>query len=133
MKRGGPLRRRTGLKAVTPLSPGSSRLQRTPLSPMSKRRRGESQERRDVLDRIRRRDRNRCRATDLLRTAGLAGWEVCDGPLDGHEIVPRSRWRDGYLVDENVILVCRRHHDWIHAHPVTARTLGLLSNGDGFS
>jgi hypothetical protein len=49
----------------------------------------------------------------------------CAGVLDPHELIPRSVWRRGYLVVENVISVCRRHHDWIDDHPDDAELLGL--------
>lgn len=49
----------------------------------------------------------------------------CAGPLDVHEVIPRSAWRKGYLVVENCKLVCRRHHDWIGENPDEAHTLGL--------
>ena len=55
--------------------------------------------------------------------AGAPG--PCGGPDDVHEIIPRSAWAKGYLVDENCILVCRRHHDWIGDNPAAAHELGL--------
>jgi hypothetical protein len=50
----------------------------------------------------------------------------CVGPLDGHERLPRSRGGSAYDL-ENVITVCRIHHDWIHGHPIAARELNLLA------
>lgn len=45
-------------------------------------------------------------------------------PRDVHHV----RGRGKYLLDESTWLaVCRGCHDWIHSHPLTARTLGLLS------
>lgn len=41
----------------------------------------------------------------------------CEGKLDVHERIPRSAWPAGDLVVENCLLVCRRHHEWIDAHP----------------
>jgi hypothetical protein len=49
---------------------------------------------------------------------------VCSGRLDGHELLPRAR---GGNPDDpsNVRLICRGHHDWIHAHPNDAVERGL--------
>lgn len=49
----------------------------------------------------------------------------CGGPLDAHEIIPRSVWPDGELVASNIIVVCRIHHAWIGDHPKWAHELGL--------
>jgi hypothetical protein len=49
----------------------------------------------------------------------------CAGPVDPHE--PLTRGRGGSIIDsENVVLVCRAHHGWIHREPVAAGRLGLL-------
>lgn len=50
---------------------------------------------------------------------------ACGGRLDVHEIIPRSAWPDGELVESNCLLVCRRHHDWIDDNPEPAHLLGL--------
>jgi hypothetical protein len=60
-----------------------------------------------------------CRAR--LSVPGVA----CGGPYDVHEVIPRSAWRDGYLVVSNCIVVCRSHHDWIGDYPDAAHALGL--------
>jgi hypothetical protein len=70
-----------------------------------------------VVERVQRRDRS-CRATSVMEVS-------CGGPLDPHEVIPRSAWRGGYLVETNVILVCRNHHRWIDNHPEDAHALGL--------
>lgn len=46
---------------------------------------------------------------------------------DGHEILSRGRGGDPADPD-NVLLVCRKCHDWIHAHPREALAKGLLKN-----
>lgn len=56
---------------------------------------------------------------------GSGVFPTCRGPLDPHEIIPRSAWRDGIYVLSNVVMVCRAHHDWIGDYPDTAHTLGL--------
>ena len=50
---------------------------------------------------------------------------VCDGRLDPHEIIPRDLWADGYLVLSNVVMICRRHHDWITDNGKWAELIGL--------
>lgn len=49
----------------------------------------------------------------------------CKGQHDPHEIIPRSAWRDGIYVLDNVVEVCRAHHDWIDDHPDLAHKVGL--------
>lgn len=70
-----------------------------------------------VVQFVRARDRT-CQAVGLYE-------HDCAGPLDCHEIIPRSAWAGGYLEPSNVILVCRRSHQWIDGHPEAARQLGL--------
>lgn len=65
------------------------------------------------------RDGHRCRAERSVPQVR------CEGELDVHEIIPRSAWRDGYLVLWNCVSVCRKHHDWIGDHPTEAHRLGL--------
>ena len=63
------------------------------------------------------------------RTCRAAGWSIpCGGPLDVHEVIPRSKWAAGYLDAENCVLICRAHHDQIHhVDPRGARARGLLA------
>lgn len=75
--------------------------------------------RREVVDAARDRDKNRCQAEHLVDEIR------CGGPLDPHEIIPRSAWPAGDLDLDNVTIVCRRHHDWIDDHPAGAHELGL--------
>lgn len=49
----------------------------------------------------------------------------CGGRLDPHEVIPRSAWPGGALVLENVVTICRRHHDWVGDHPELAHDVGL--------
>lgn len=45
-----------------------------------------------------------------------------------HHIAPRSRRPDLKRDLDNGITVCMECHNWIHANPVEAETLGLLSS-----
>ena len=47
-------------------------------------------------------------------------------PMDVHHVVPRSRDKSLALEPSNLITLCRRHHDWVHDHPVESAALGLL-------
>ena len=66
---------------------------------------------------------------DLLATRGpscQAQTEVCTGAAhDMHERVLRSQ--GGSALDaDNILLVCRPCHNWIHANPGHSYELGLL-------
>lgn len=90
---------------------------RTRLASASPRRLADMDARRACMEVVRARDAT-CRAT------GMGG--PCAGPLDGHEPLTRARGGDPTDPDQ-VILVCRRHHDLIHhADPARAHELGLL-------
>lgn len=89
------------------------------LSPRSKRREREAAERRVVVMLALARDRRTCRAASLVPEVG------CAGPLDPHEIIPRSAWRAGYLELDNVITICRAHHEWVGDQPDEAERRGL--------
>lgn len=88
------------------------------LRPISAKRQAEQAQRRDVVRQARDRDRG-C----VAHRVGVPG--RCWGPLDVHEVIPRSAWRAGYLVLGNVVTVCRGAHDWIGDHPDEAHALGL--------
>jgi hypothetical protein len=104
----------------TPLKRGTRGLRRrTPLRPISDRRRGELRLRAVVRAEVLGRDGG-CVARDRLPQVD------CGGSLDVHELVRRSQWRAGWLVPSNAIVLCRNHHSWCHDHPLEARNLGLL-------
>jgi hypothetical protein len=52
-------------------------------------------------------------------------FNVCQGrAVDGHELLARSA--GGSIIDAgNILLVCRRCHDWIGERPREATVLGL--------
>lgn len=76
----------------------------------SARREAETPERQRVVAEAFARDGHRCRARDLVPQVR------CRGPLDPHEIIPRSAWAAGYLVLANIVSLCRAHHDWTEEH-----------------
>jgi hypothetical protein len=49
----------------------------------------------------------------------------CAGPLDVHEVIPRSAWAGGYLVPSNCVTLCRTHHTWVTDNPSAAHSIGL--------
>lgn len=88
------------------------------LRPMSKKREAEILARRAVVQKVKWRDRG-CRAKDVVTEVR------CSGPMDVHEIIPRSVWRAGYLDPDNCLYICRAHHDWVGDHPDEAHGYGL--------
>lgn len=118
MKRGGWLRRLTPLQT------------RTRLRPVSAKRLREAPTRASVCRQVDARDGLGCYAGMVINrrraTAIASGWPTtCAGKIDHHEVIPRSAWPGSHLVVSNVRRVCRKHHDWIDAHEITAATLGL--------
>lgn len=76
-------------------------------------------------------ERATTKAAALARDGGCVAGRVvrdvkCAGPLDAHERLPRSRGGSPYDLD-NVLTVCRAHHEWIHGHPNAARDLDLFA------
>lgn len=98
-------------------SPPPKRRKRLPA--ISRHRSAERGLRAAVVAVVRQRDNDRCAGIGLIED------HVCAGPLDVHEVIPRSVWRAGYLEPANCVVVCRSAHDWIGGHPVTAAKLGL--------
>lgn len=119
MKRRTRLQRTASLSRRTPLPPPRRGLaRRVGLAPMSTKRQGERQARRDAVETVAARDGLRCFAQRVLE-------HRCGGPLDAHEVIPRSAWPGGHLVPGNIRLVCRSAHEWIGTHPARAHDLGL--------
>lgn len=52
----------------------------------------------------------------------------CSGALDPHHIVPVARDVTLRLDPDNLVVLCRAGHDWVHTHPVPATLLGLLKS-----
>lgn len=91
---------------------------RRPLRPVSPRRLAERDERRALVDRVKARDRH-------CQGAAFGMMHRCQGELVVHEVIPRSAWRAGYLVDDNCLLVCWWLNGWIEDHTAEATELGL--------
>jgi hypothetical protein len=100
-----------------PAKPKTAR--RKPIPFYSERRFSRKELREALCAAVLERDRHTCRATRLVPSV------ACGGPLDVHEVIPRSAWKLGYLVMSNCLAVCRQHHDWIGDHPTDAHQLGL--------
>ena len=86
---------------------------------VSEKRQARARERDLIVQRAFARDRWQCRAASLVAEV------ECGGRLDPHEVIPRSAWADGIYDFDNVITVCRRHHDWIKQHETEAHAVGL--------
>lgn len=56
----------------------------------------------------------------------LAFDEPCGGPLDVHEPARRSHGADP-TDPEQCVLLCRRHHEFVHANPSIGKALGLIT------
>jgi hypothetical protein len=64
-----------------------------------------------------------------LRDAGcvaqlLVREVVCSGHLDAHHVLMRSQ--GGQDTAENLKMLCRAHHEWVHRHPARSYELDLL-------
>jgi len=99
--------KRSPLKRTTPLK-------RTPFRPKSKRPRGVPA---SVRDDVFARDRG-CVAVLLVREIR------CSGSLDPHHVLRRSQ--GGTDTADNLVTLCRAHHDWVHQNPARSFEIGLL-------
>jgi hypothetical protein len=90
---------------------------RKPLRRQSKRRRAEQPARRRCVAAVRARSGGWCEAY-CSSECDMVG-------CDAHEIRPRAQGGDCTNPAE-CLWVCRRCHDWIHAHPSLSYALGLL-------
>lgn len=120
--------KRSPLKRKSPLKQGDKPLKRTEfrskrkapkprskLKPVSEKRARENRERREVKKQMVAERGDRCQ------------WpEGCPREaVDAHEVKKRSR--GGSITDpENIVLLCREHHDFTEAEPEKAAAMGLL-------
>lgn len=113
LRRGKPLGRRTPLRST------SSPQARKGISRVSKRRAGQTAERRRVVEQVIARDR-------VCIPAAVGAPGRCIGPLTAHELVKRSQMRDAHLDPANCVASCWYHNSWVEDHPNDARALGLV-------
>ena len=122
--------KRSALKRKTPLKQGDKPLRRTALrskpqrpkprsklKPVSEKRSRENAKRREVKKQM------------VAERGGRCQWP--DGcprdAVDAHEVKKRSR--GGSITDpENILLLCREHHDFTEAEPEQAAAMGLLKH-----
>lgn len=98
----------------------------TGLNQVSAKRKAENQKRERAKQVVRERARGRCEALTLAGSVEPT-MRYCAGPWDFHEVLTRAR--GGSISDpENILHVCRRHHDWITDHPQEAHDLGLVAH-----
>ena len=109
-------------------------MKRSSMSPMSAKRRAALPERAAVKQAAHERDAWRCQFWSFYDRARLDDHDLphmhalplaCGGDLECHEIIPRSAWAAGWLVLENCVSICHRHHTWIGDHPADAHAFGL--------
>ena len=108
--------RRTGLTRRTPLQ----RVAR--LNPSSAKRRAQETAYRIARLVVWERDGGRCQAQ--------VGWRwpdiQCAGPIDPHHVWRQSQHPERRCDPQVMMLLCRAHHDAVHANPDRARQAGFL-------
>lgn len=104
-------------------------MKRTTIVPISKKRRAALPERAKVRQVVLERDGYECQFWTKAPVDAMDWPNVpfaCDrSQLDVHEIIPRSAWKDGWLVPENCVCLCRRHHEFVTDNPDLAHSIGL--------
>lgn len=96
-----------------------------PIKQRSDKRVAEDREREKAKVVVRQRARGGCEARHLV--GQMVVDTGCAGPFDFHEVLTRAR--GGSITDpENILMVCRRHHDWITENPAASLSLGLVRN-----
>ena len=93
-------------------------MKRSPLRRMSRKRRRLLARRREVVREVHERDQV-CQGAERLPLI------ACRGPLDVHELAPRSVDCHGWLIPERTVLLCRRHHAHVTDYPLEAHSVGL--------
>lgn len=125
MKRGGPLKRKTELRADPAKTREWEQRSRRRLPVKSTKQRSIDTERREVTrPAVVARDGERCSARELVPEVRCAAYGG-RAELELHEVVKRSAWRAGATVASNCRLLCPAHHDWTEDEPDEARRRGL--------
>lgn len=93
-------------------------MKRSPLNRVSKKRKKENAIRKIVLaDKYGPPANWKCELGPLIGTK-------CFGPVNGHELLKRSR--GGSITDvDNIMLACNHHNSWVEDNPSEAYELGL--------
>lgn len=112
-------------------------MKRTPLRPMSNKRRAQLEQRRAVIRQVHERDRDCVFWATCWGERGITEWiegdlqhfpVACGGELDVHEVVQRSVRPSAWLEPDLAVLLCRVHHSALDDHPAEAIRIGLLAN-----
>ena len=96
-------------------------MKRSPLRPMSRKRRRASAGRAEIRAAVFARDGQHC------RLAGVTDAGRCFGGLTPHHIVKASQ--GGPYTEENLVTLCSLHNSWVEDNPNHARALGLVRRG----
>jgi 5-methylcytosine-specific restriction endonuclease McrA len=84
----------------------------------------------EVYARVRERDQHRCQYP-LETDARGDTWRKCGTSSHTEAHHRRIRGQGGLDTEENLILLCKTHHDLVHADPNEAREMGLIvQDGD---
>ena len=78
-----------------------------------------------VYARVRERDQHRCQYPTFIDKRGDT-WRKCGASHHTEAHHRQIRGQGGQDTEENLILLCKKHHDWCHANPVEAEELGLI-------
>ena len=99
---------------------------------MSKKRRSQLSARAEVVRLVHERDQSCVFWSVVWDSSGWIEGDLvgaaarCIGPLDVHEIIPRSAWPGGELVVDNCVTLCGlSHHPWVTNNPDKAHRIGL--------
>lgn len=101
-------------------------MRRTRLNPRSKKRTAENIERARLMEeKFGPREEWCCKLRNDALAIGVLG--PCFGPVNGHEILKRSR--GGSILDmQNVVLLCNGHNESVESHPTESARMGLAQH-----
>lgn len=112
--------RRTPISRSTLLKRTPGPLRRTPIKPVSAKKRELDQNvRSELRGLVLHRAGSRCAFAETRRLGG------CGGPLDVHEIHPRSADPSAPYIERNCRVLCRRHHELLTADTLLAQCVGM--------
>lgn len=109
-------------------------MKRTPLKPMSRKRRQSLEERADVREAVLERDGHTCQFWTAVYQCGYpepldfgnVTPQYCTSALHVHEITPRGTHPGSELNVDVAICLCSAHHQLIHSRPLLGYQTGLL-------